>query len=712
MYNASREFNELLYSRNNKKYYGKADVLLYNNTTLSVPNSDIWQGGVGIVEQTSGSSGFSIGRSCCSQLIFKINNLTEKYSDYDFYDAEIVPYEGLQLSQTIEYIKKGVFTVDEPKQVGGYIQLTCMDNMHKLEGKITSLNGVTAGEIVSDICIKSGVMLKHSNFGGYDVSLDLPDNLSDYTYRQMLEFVCACTGNFARCDENGLIDIKWYDFELFEEALFDGGYFDETTELSYQSGDSIDGGNFADYSSGDNADGGSFDIFSRHHHFYSLKNKEISTDDVIITGVKFTYQEETYQFGTDGYVLEITDNPLSVGKCQQIATYVGQKIAGMRFRPMNIETTYNPLVQAGDVGFVTDRKQNTYRFIITSLSATIGQGLNLSNAAETPQRNRSQSTSAETRAIIASRREAEKKIAAYDVFVRQLNNLVTHSFGVYKTDETLSNGSVIYYMHDKPTLAESMKIWKQTADAFAVSTDGGVTYTAGFDINGNAVVNVLAAIGINADWIRLGKLLSNDGATLIDMQYGVANSDNFSFIDNIQNGFPLTMPFNIDDSVSRINKVLLKFTQQNFRTYSTNASSGGGAGATSQSGGGVSLYVQANGSAQINTYSYEGSTLNGHLHQVDLINHAHAVDIPSHTHTFSIGSHTHTLNFGIQEQAISNNEITVYVDGTLRATTSDLQGIIDLTAFVTTPGWHNIEVQSATLKRISAQINIKSYIRS
>jgi hypothetical protein len=58
-------------------------------------------------------------------------------------------------------------------------------------------------------------------------------------------------------------------------------------------------------------------------------------------------------------------------------------------------------------------------------------------------------------------------------------------------------------MHNKPTLAESQTIWKMTADAFAVSTDGGLTWNAGFDSSGNAVLNVLSAIGVNAEWIKV-----------------------------------------------------------------------------------------------------------------------------------------------------------------------------------------------------------------
>ena len=87
-----------------------------------------------------------------------------------------------------------------------------------------------------------------------------------------------------------------------------------------------------------------------------------------------------------------------------------------------------------------------------------------------------------------------------------LTSLITQSFGVFKTEEVLGDGSTVFYLHNKPTLAESKTIWKMTADAFAVSTDGGKTWNAGMDSSGNAVVNVLSAIGINFDWASGGTL--------------------------------------------------------------------------------------------------------------------------------------------------------------------------------------------------------------
>lgn len=125
--------------------------------------------------------------------------------------------------------------------------------------------------------------------------------------------------------------------------------------------------------------------------------------------------------------------------------------------------------------------------------------MSISCDAETPGKNSAKQYSELTQAIVEIRKEAQKQASS-------LATVMSQAFGVFKTEEAQEDGSIIYYMHDKPTLEESMCIWKFTADAFAVSTDGGEHWNAGLDASGNATVNILSAIGINCDWIHAGTL--------------------------------------------------------------------------------------------------------------------------------------------------------------------------------------------------------------
>ena len=227
MINASKEFRDVIYGNSNKGYVAKAIITLSDNTVIEVDSSDIWEGGIEITEQTSSSGNFDIGFCSCKQLVLKIKNTNNEFSAYDFYDAEIVPFVGLELSETTEYIKKGMFTVDDPVSQGPYISLTCLDNMHKLDKNVTSLSGSTAGQLVLNIANACGVTLANVNFDGHNIGLDVPENVTEYTYRQVLSYVCQATGAFAYFDVDGDLVIKWYDTGAFEQAdNLDGGVFD------------------------------------------------------------------------------------------------------------------------------------------------------------------------------------------------------------------------------------------------------------------------------------------------------------------------------------------------------------------------------------------------------------------------------------------------------------------------------------------------------
>lgn len=757
MINTSNEYKQVVRG-DERQFYAGAKITLIDGTVLNLDNSKIKN--LKVEDSVSQSDKFTIGGAVINKLTLQINNMDDAYSDYDFTGAIVRPSVGLQLSSTIETLPKGVFVADDPKVIGASITLTALDNMAKFDrpfSEISAVFPINAGSLLSFVCVHCGVILATTTFPNNNYIIQNRPDDEAISCREVVSWIAQLGGNFARCNTSGALEIKWYDIEAFEHTPdIDGGYFDGDTP--YSSGDSVDGGNFTNYSSGDSVDGGTFIDQKRYHHIYfHYSNPTVAVDDVVITGIKVTDTAEapnTAFYGQEGYVISIEGNQFiqSQSDASQVVNFVGAKIVGMRFRPLTATVKSDPSIEAGDIAFVSTRKGVAYQTLITNTSFGVHQQQRISCDAESPLRNSSTRFTETSKAIVESRKMVQSERTAREQAIQHLAEELANSSGLYITTETLPDDSKIYYMHDKSTLEESMIVWKLTANAFGISTDGGVTYPYGLDVNGDAILNKIYAIGIDATYLTLGKLYSKDGSVLVDLDYGVANSDNFSFIDNIQDGYPLTMPFNIDDSVSKINKVLLKFTQQKFRTYSTTANSGGGSSVTSASGGGATQTsstqdgeirstsgagahthdVASSGFINLTTnevapptgvphyHSVVGSISVGtsigsvyeHYHTVNWPSHNHTVLIPSHTHGVSIPNHTHTLDFGVKETDITNNEIKIYVDGTLRATTSDLQGIVDLTAWVTTVGWHEIEIRSTALKRVSAQINIKSYIRS
>lgn len=106
------------------------------------------------------------------------------------------------------------------------------------------------------------------------------------------------------------------------------------------------------------------------------------------------------------------------------------------------------------------------------------------------------------------------------------DKLAAHS-GLYSTVETQSDGSSIFYLHDMPTLNESAIVWKMTKEAWGVTTNynkgKNTVWNGGMTVDGDTIVRILTAVGVDADWINTGKIQSKDGSVSIDLDKNTIN---------------------------------------------------------------------------------------------------------------------------------------------------------------------------------------------
>ena len=101
-------------------------------------------------------------------------------------------------------------------------------------------------------------------------------------------------------------------------------------------------------------------------------------------------------------------------------------------------------------------------------------------------------------------------VSSIDQARADLKEDLDNAAGLFQTTITQEDGSTIYYLHDKKTLEQSTLVLKLNAKALGVSLDGGNTYSWGFDFDGNAILNEIYAIGLNADKIKTGCIIAND----------------------------------------------------------------------------------------------------------------------------------------------------------------------------------------------------------
>lgn len=494
-----------------------ADIVTASGEKIPISDSELWANGFEVNDSTSSNGTFTIGALIAGKLKIKLNNIYEDYSKYDFDKASVTAYVSKSFSDgTTEKLKIGEYRVSETSYDGSLITLTCLDNINNFNREYDSNLSypTTAYEVVRDACIKCDVPFTMARFDNSDYVInEIPSDNQKLTYGQVIAYILQLSGLWGKCGHDGELLIGWYDMSQFDSQGYDGGTF-STKTTPYSDGDTLNGGNFTDYSSGDSADGGTFTEARNYHNIYTQKDLNVATDDVVITGVKVTVTSKENKAkdvnalaGKEGYVVSISDNPfISADKAQTVANYIFKKIGGMRFRPLDATLLSNPLIESGDVALVTDRKQNTYSCFISNRTFTVGSGTKISCDAENASRNSADKFSNETKAIVQARKVAQAQLSVYDKQMQLLTQLMSQSLGLFKTEQKQEDGSIIYIMHNKADLNSSNIQWKMTANGMAVSSDYGKTWNAGIDKDGNAIFNIMSAIGINFDWAHGGTL--------------------------------------------------------------------------------------------------------------------------------------------------------------------------------------------------------------
>jgi hypothetical protein len=180
-----------------------------------------------------------------------------------------------------------------------------------------------------------------------------------------------------------------------------------------------------------------------------------------------------------------------------------------------------------------------------------------------------------------------------------------------------------------------------------------------------------------------------------------------SIVDNVDSSHKLKLKFYIPDGVLKVQKFTLNFSVEAFRAYETGAADGGGA--TTNTKG-----TNAMTSSALGTTDEFGDPVFSDLETETggyVQDHAHLWNW-QHSHT--VPSHTHDIAYGIYESTTAQG-CKVYVDGTLRLSNggagySTDQSNLDITEWVSTAGWHYIEISSTRLGRINAAYFAQVYV--
>lgn len=461
MINVSDAFKQKL--QNGEKVWQEVEITFPDGTAKTV--KDEIMSGNNSFSDCAESSSFPIGCVICKSMTLELDNTSDQWKDYYFYMAKVHAYLKMQIdADTIETIDKGVYTVTTPEQYGEILNLTALDDMYKTNA-VHSTKLVlpqTVESLVRDACGTLGITAGFSKMAhGNLIVNELP---KDMTYRQLFGWAAMLDTANARLDSNGSLQfVRW-------------------------NLDAVPNIELKDY----------------------ISMPTVSSDDIVITGINIISGDNSETYGTSGYILSMENNLVGESDLATVAAQIGDSIIGAKFRNLQGDMAFNPLLEFGDVAYTYDRNLNQYVTPLTDVSYTINGKTTLKTQADDPIRGMSLYYSGATKAIVAARRLVEKEKNARELAIEKLQESLSVGSGLFATYVQQEDGSTISYFHDKGTLEESKNVIKITSEAIGVSNDGGKTYPFGFQLTGTMIIKLLYAEGINADFINAGALTIKD----------------------------------------------------------------------------------------------------------------------------------------------------------------------------------------------------------
>lgn len=543
MINVSDAFKQKL--QDGERVWQEVEITFPDGTVKTVKNEIMGENCT--FSDCAESSSFPIGCVVCKSMTLELDNTSDQWKNYNFYMAKVHAYLKMQTSvassattdelldenyepildqsggailatkaateDRVETIDKGIYTITTPEQYGEILSFTALDDMYKTNATYIShlVLPQSIETLVRDACETLGIPSEVSMAHGNLIVSEIPENM---TFRQLFGWAAMLETANARLDSRGYLRFIRWDFSNVQEDY--GAIADADGNITFKGGANVDSDNFISPAGNWTIDSDGFLTLIESAADTSEKLKDfftsptVSSDDIVITGIKLKNRENEAMYGSTGYVLELENDLVADSDLDTVAAQIGDSIIGAKFRNMSGELVYNPLIEFGDMAYTYDRRWNRYITPLTDVSCFVNGKTTVKTQADDPIRGQSKFQSESTKAIVEARRLVKKEKTAREKAVEKLEETLKNSSGLYETSVAQEDGSTITYLHDKPTLAESKNVIKFTAEAIGVSNDGGKTYPYGFFLTGDLIAKILYAHGINADYIDTGALTVRD----------------------------------------------------------------------------------------------------------------------------------------------------------------------------------------------------------
>lgn len=461
-------------------------------TAFNITDKDII-GAVTVDWSSVTGSKLDLGSACMSELSFTLENTNGAFDDKVFEGAQLYVTTSFPAGSTKETVPIGYYTVDSPPRKLRSIKITAYDRMAKFNRAYDTelAYPATLYQIVADACTKCGVSQKlPTNTLHRGVSIPKRPKADNLTYRQVLVWAAELMGVSLYIDYDGKLTGGWY------------------------------------------ATNAKHTVIKASDRFTS-GNTDFAENNIVFSGVRIIGNDENkteYLAGTKDYAFNIEGNLLAQSdmNLSTLATELKTARCSLTYTPMSCTTHSFPHLRPLDVmNFET--AQGTKKVVLTNVKwQSQNRCTKLAGKGETATQSGYATMGAFTpkqQAVLEqTRAQQQASISDMEQATLALNETIANSMGLYVTRKADSNGAVITYYHDKPTLEGSNTIYCRNAGGYAWTNNGwnngSPNWEYGVSKDGDAVIRSIAANKISASYITTDILSSPTGKFSFNLDTG------------------------------------------------------------------------------------------------------------------------------------------------------------------------------------------------
>lgn len=461
-------------------------------TAFNITDKDII-GAVTVDWSSVTGSKLDLGSACMSELSFTLENTDGTFDDKVFEGAQLYVTTSFSTGSTTETVPIGYYTVDSPPRKLRSIKITAYDRMAKFNRAYDSelAYPATLYQIVADACTKCGVSQKlPTNTLHRGVSIPKRPEADNLTYRQVLVWAAELMGVSLYIDYDGKLTGGWY-----------------ATNAKHA-------------------------VIKASDRFTS-GNTNFAENNIVFSGVRIVGNDENkteYLAGTKGYAFNIEGNLLAQSdmNLSTLATELKTARCSLTYTPMSCTTHSFPHLRPLDI-MKFETAQGTKKVVLTNVKwQSQNRCTKLEGKGETATQSGYATMGAFTpkqRAVLEqTRAQQAAQINDFEQATLALNETIANSMGLYVTRKADSNGAVITYYHDKPTLEGSNTIYCRNAGGYAWTNNGwnngSPNWEYGVSKDGDAVIRSIAANKISASYITTDILSSPTGKFSFNLDTG------------------------------------------------------------------------------------------------------------------------------------------------------------------------------------------------